>query len=73
MKLSKELIHAVKLADIRHYEICQRANPPLHPSVLSKLINGIEKVRDNDNRVIAVGEVLGIPPAECFEKEDCNE
>ena len=67
MKLSEKFIHAVKLAEIRQYKICQKARPPLHPSVLSRLMNGIEKVRDNDARVIAVGRVLGLNPHECFE------
>ena len=69
MKLSTKFIHAVKLSDVRQYRLCQKAHPPLHPTVLSRLINGIEKVRDNDERVTAIGEVLGLEPGECFEEK----
>jgi hypothetical protein len=34
---------------------------------LSSLLNDIVPLRDNDPRVIAVGRVLGIPDADCFE------
>ena len=64
--LSKKFIAALKLGPKRAYEIAQEAG--IHPSTLSKLLCGIERVKENDSRVIRVGKVLGIPEKECFEE-----
>jgi hypothetical protein len=64
--LSQKLIHAVKLSERKAYRIAHEAG--LHPSTLSSLLNGIEKVKTNDKRVIAVGRVLGISADECFQE-----
>ncbi len=63
--VSRRFVEAVKLAPRRAYKIAQEAG--LHPSTLSKILNGIDPVRPNDPRVIAVANVLGLPPWECFE------
>jgi len=63
--ISKRLIAAVKLNNRRAYEIAHDAG--IHPSTLSRIICGIEKVKDEDRRVIAVGKILGLSEAECFE------
>lgn len=64
--ISKKLLHAVKLSEKKAYRIAHEAG--LHPSTLSSLLNGIEKAKPNDKRVIAVGRVLGFSADECFEK-----
>jgi hypothetical protein len=64
--LSQKLIHAVKLSERKAYRIAHEAG--LHPSTLSSLLNGIEKAKRNDKRVIAVGRVLGISADECFQE-----
>lgn len=69
--ISQKLIHAVKLSEKRNYKIAHEAG--LHPSSLSSLINGIEKVKPNDRRVISIGRVLGIPEGECFQEKAINE
>ena len=66
LSISQKLKAAVKLSDLPAYKIAQKAN--LDPSTLSKLICGIAKIKPQDNRVIAVGHVLGIPPDECFQE-----
>ena len=66
--VSKELIAAIKLSKKRHYQIAQEAG--LHPSTLSKIINGIEKVRRGDHRVLRLGRVLAIPENRLFEDEN---
>ncbi len=63
--LSKKLRDAIKLS-APAYKIAQKAG--LHYSTLSKLVCGIELIKPNDERVIAVGRVLGIPEYECFEE-----
>ena len=63
--ISRLLINSIKLSDRRAYRIAHDAG--LHPSTLSRLLNGIEIPHKNDSRVIAIGRVLGIPTSECFE------
>lgn len=70
LSVSKKLKAAVKLSDVPSYEIAHQAN--LDPSTLSKLICGIAKIKPLDHRVIAVGQVLGIPPEECFQENSIN-
>lgn len=65
--LSQKLIHAVKLSEKRAYQIAHEAG--LHPSTLSSLLNGIEKTKPFDPRVISIGKVLGIPAKDCFQEE----
>ena len=67
-KASREFLIRLKLNDEPIYRICQRAG--VNASTLSRLINGIDPVKPKDPRIIAVGEVLGVPPAECFEKPE---
>ena len=63
--VSKRLRAGVKLSRRRQYEIARLAG--LHPTILSKIINGAEPVKFNDPRVIAIGLVVGLQPEECFE------
>ena len=64
--ISRELIAAIRLGEKRNYEIAHEAG--LHPSTLSKLLCGIEKVRVRDSRIVAVGRVLGFREDQCFEE-----
>ncbi len=63
-RLSRQFRVALKLADRPAYRIAVEAG--VNPSTLSKLLCGIEPVRHDDPRVIAVGAVLGIPSERCF-------
>ena len=65
--VSRGFVEAVKLDSRRAYKIAHAADVP--PTVLSKIINGIEKVKPNDPRVLAVARVLGLSPDACFAKE----
>jgi len=67
MHVSRLLRNTVKLSEKRAYQIAHEAG--LHPSTLSRLLNGIERVKPSDPRVTAVGRVLGIAESECFENE----
>jgi len=64
MMASEKLRIAVFLSKKRGWEIAHEA--VLHPSMLSKILHGIEKVKSNDPRVLRVAKVVGIPPEECF-------
>ncbi len=63
--VSRRFVECVKLAPKRAYRIAQEAG--LHPATLSKILNGIERTRPGDPRVLAVASVLSLAPEECFE------
>ncbi len=65
MNVSQKFIAAVKLNSTPAYKIAWSAG--VNPTMLSKFINRIEKPKPNDPLVIAVGQVLNIPPNECFQ------
>jgi hypothetical protein len=67
MVVSKKLISAIKLSSTPAYKIAWSAG--INPTTLSKLINTIEKPKANDQRIINVGKILGIPPEECFQED----
>jgi hypothetical protein len=71
MFVSQKLIVAIKLNPSPAYKIAWAAG--INPTMLSKLINGIERPRPGDQRIVAVGKVLGISPEECFQNEPQNE
>lgn len=64
-RLSRQFIAELKLHSRPAYRIAQEAG--VNPATLSKLIRGIEPAAPEDWRIIAVGRVLGISPADCFE------
>ena len=64
--VSRQFIEAVKLAPRRAYRIAQDAG--LHPTTLSKIVNGIEPTHPNDPRVLAVAKILELDPDKCFEE-----
>jgi hypothetical protein len=69
--ISRKLWEAVKLSHLRAYQIAQRAQ--IHPSTLSRILNGIEDVRFGDPRVLKVAKVLHLNPDQCFNLGNANE
>ena len=63
--ISRKFIEVVKLSTLKSYQIAQKAG--IHPSTLSRIVCGIEKVEENDERVLKVASVLKLRPEECFE------
>jgi hypothetical protein len=63
--ISQKLIDSVRSSDKKAYQIAQEAG--LHFSTISQIINKIVNVKQGDQRVIAIGRVLGINPEDCFE------
>jgi hypothetical protein len=64
--VSQKLKNAVRLHRMKAYEIAHEAG--LHPSTLSRLLCGIEIPRENDQRVIRIGRVVGVADLDCFEQ-----
>jgi hypothetical protein len=58
---------AVWVRDLPAYKFAHGEN--MHPTVLSKLLHGIEKVKPNDPRILAVAKVVGLSPNACFKQE----
>ena len=66
-KASKAFVNALKTAPERQYRIAIRGG--LHPSGLSKFVSGAQPVRRGDARIVAIGDLLGLPPESCFEDQ----
>jgi len=71
MTLSRQFLIRLKLHESPAYKIAQRAG--VNANTLSRLINGIDPVKPQDERIISVGQVIGLAPSECFEKEPGKE
>jgi len=67
MTLSRQFLIRLKLHELPAYKLAQRAG--VNANTLSRLINGIDPVRPQDERIISVGQAIGLSPSECFEKE----
>ena len=65
MQVSETFLIRLKMHELPAYRLAQAAG--IDPVRLSKLINGIERVQREDPRIIAVGQVLGLKPDQCFE------
>jgi len=64
-KISRTFIVELKLHSEPAYRLAQKAG--VNPATLSKLIHGIERVRENDDRILRVGRILGLDPDEVFD------
>ena len=71
MTISRQFLIRLKLHEQPAYKIAQRAG--VNANTLSRLINGIDPVKPQDERIISVGQVIGLLPSECFEKEPGQE
>ena len=67
IKLSRQFLIRLKLHEFPAYKIAQLAG--VNSNTLSKLINGIDPLKPEDPRIVAVGEVLGLKASECFQDE----
>ena len=65
--VSKKLKDAIRLCEERQYQIAHKAG--VHPSIVSSILCGIVKVKRGDQRVIALGKVMGIEAHDCFENK----
>lgn len=64
VRVSREFRARLKLADQPAYKLANRAG--VNPTTLSKLINGIEPVKQNDERIGRLAAVLGMSAEEAF-------
>ena len=66
IRVSRNFIISVKLNSKPAYKIALSVG--VDPNTLSKLMNGIVKVKSDNKNIIAVGDILGLKPKECFEE-----
>jgi hypothetical protein len=64
-KVSEKFLVRLKLHQLPGYRIAQMAG--INPVTLSKLINGIEPLRPDDERIRRVGSIIGLKDSEVFE------
>jgi hypothetical protein len=67
LKVSRIFLTQLKLNEQPAYRVAQMAG--IDPVVLSKLINGMLPLRPHDERIVAVGRILGLAAVECFEDD----
>ena len=67
MEISGKLRQAISESPLRQFQLAALAG--IHPSTLSKALNGATRLHLWDRRVLAIAKVLGIKPAEAFEDE----
>ena len=65
-RVSEQFLIRLKLHDLPAYRIAQAAG--VNPNTLSRLINAIDPVKPGDERIVAVGRIMGLGPTECFEE-----
>jgi len=68
MKISQAFIIRLKLHSDPAYRIAQMAG--VNPTTLSKLINGAEPIRPDDDRILRVGRILGLEPDQVFDSRE---
>ena len=66
--VSKKFLIKLKLHKEPAYRIAQQAG--VNPATLSQLITGALRLQANDQRVIAVGRILGLKDSQCFKHHD---
>jgi transcriptional regulator with XRE-family HTH domain len=71
VRVSKQFKAELKTSDRRAYQLAQLAG--VNPTTLSKLLNGIEPVRANDDRILRIARLLGLKPEEAFTEGPRNE
>lgn len=64
-RLTNNFLARIKLNSEPAYRIARKAG--IHHTTLSRLINGIEPIKPDDPRIVAVGRVLGLSAEDCFE------
>jgi hypothetical protein len=65
VRISREFKVRLKLNEQPAYKIAYQAG--VNPTTLSKLVNGIEPLKPNDERIGRIATVLGMDPMEAFE------
>jgi len=65
-KLSRQFRIAVKLSTVPAYRLAIAAE--VRPGWFYRAFSGVDSFRPSDYRIIAIGELLGLKPEECFEE-----
>ena len=63
-RISEKFRQAARISQVPLYRLALQCDIP--PGRIYKVIRGIAPVHDGDQRIIALGRLLGLSPAECF-------
>ena len=66
-KLFSDKIFEAKKNGTPHYKLAMAAQ--VYPPDLSKIIHHGTPLKANDRRVLAIGQLLGLRPEQCFSEE----
>lgn len=64
-KISERFRQAAKLSPTPLYKLSIDVGIP--PHTIYRMVRGIQSASPDDQRIIALGEKLGVPPEECVE------
>ena len=67
MQISSKLREVIAGSPLRQFQLATLAG--IHPSTLSKALNGSTPLQPYDRRVLAVARVLGVKPEDAFEEK----
>lgn len=65
--LSTKLVHAIRLHRESNWRLARRCG--LHPTTLSRWLNGAESPKRDDRRLAQLAAAVGVTPDDCFEPE----
>ncbi len=65
--ISQKFQQALKLSEKPAYQLAWAVG--LHPNTLSKITTGYLRAKPGDERLIKIGQMLGLTPVEVFEIE----
>lgn len=66
-RISEKFRQAARISQVPLYQLALKCDIP--PGRIYKVIRGIIPVHGGDQRIIALGRLLGLSPAECFFSE----
>lgn len=67
-RISERFRQAAKLSPVPLYRLSQEVGIP--PHTIYRMVRGIQSVSPDDQRIIALGSKLGVPPEECVERRN---
>ena len=67
MQISDKLRQEIAGSSLRQFQLATLAG--IHPSTLSKALNGSTRLQPYDRRVLAIARVLGVNPEDAFEED----
>ena len=65
-RITERFRQAAKLSSVPLYRLSQEVG--IAPHTIYRMVRGIQSVSPDDQRIIALGAKLGVPPEECVDR-----